>query len=118
MIEKSGTSPEARLLAAFDILTDWLEAPSIKENLTQSLEANTAPKLLLSYLSNQAKTTKAAMPEMLAEQMIFLLSSAMQAHLHGNHQALQHAKQAAQALIKAQCEKEKLTFSINKNSTP
>ena len=114
MIEKSGTSPEARLLAAFDILTDWLEAPSIKENLTQSVEANTAPKLLLSYLSNQAKTTKAAMPEMLAEQMIFLLSSAIQAHLHGNHQALQHAKQAAQALIKAQCEKEKLTFSINK----
>ena len=72
MLEKSGTTPEARILNLFNILSDWLDAPQINSLIQQGLLDNTQPKLLLSYLTNEAKKMGSPMPEVLAEQLIFL----------------------------------------------
>lgn len=107
MLEKSGSSPEARLLSLFEILSDWMTAPQIQASLQQTKLDNKTPQRLLIYLSGEAKKAAAAMPEMLAEQLIFLASSALKDYAENpQSEALHHAKQAAKALITAQCQPE------------
>lgn len=114
MLAKSGSTPETRMLSLFDILGDWLDAPQIRDSITQ--EPSASPSLLLQYLTNQAKAAHAAMPEMLAEQIIFLVTSALKDHQEAKSASLQHAKQVAIALISAQREKQESTFKLNKPS--
>ena len=111
MLDKSGNKPDAHLLSLFDILGDWLDAPQIKENLVENSATDSPPTLLLNYLTRQAQAAGAAMPEILAEQILFLATSALNAQ---DNLAMQHAKQAASALITAQCEKETTPFKLNK----
>ena len=107
MLEKSGALPEVRLLSLFDILSDWLEAPQIHASLKQEVINNETPYLLLNYLIQQAKEAGAAMPEMLAEQLIFIAKSALKDCIENATSAsFAHAKQVAKALISAQCERE------------
>jgi hypothetical protein len=119
MLEKSSKTPRGRLLNLFDILEDWLDAPqvapnvapnvarSIKEQL-QNSSTNQAPeKLLQDYLALEAAKAGAAMPEMLASQLVFMAIAATQEKLQTNNaQSLSHAKVAASALISAQTKKE------------
>ena len=113
MLEKSGETPETRLLKLFDVLSDWVEAPQI--NILLKQENTSSPHLLLHYLTQQAKEAGAAMPEMLAEQLVFLVSSALKSYAEdAQSESLSHAKQAAKALITAQCERE--AIHINKST--
>ena len=115
MLEKSGTTPEARLLSLFEILSDWLNAPQIQISLKDVATSNTQPHLLLNYLSQQAKEAGAAMPDLLAEQMIFLASSALENYIKdAQNESFSHAKQAANALIAAQCEREAIYLNKSK----
>ena len=107
MLQKSGTTPDVRLLSLFDILSDWLAAPQIHASLKIEAINNHTPYLLLNYLSQQAKEAGAAMPEMLAEQLIFIAKSALKDCIENIECAsFAHAKQVANALISAQCERE------------
>ena len=117
MLEKSSKTPRGRLLNLFDILEDWLDAPSIAEQIhgQEQLElrkqlylpTQLADKTLQKYLAQEAAKAGAAMPEMLASQLYFMALAAAQERLNGNHKnSLNHAKAAASALISAQTQKE------------
>jgi hypothetical protein len=111
MLEKAGKTPEARILSLFEILADWSAAPHFKEHFLVELNDATEPTLLLEYLHQQAQQTKAAAPKMLAEQIVLLAKISLSSQLTTNNSdALQHAKETAKALIKAQCEKERTPF--------
>lgn len=119
MLEKSGNSPESRILSLFEILADWSTAPNFKESFLADLNDATEPTLLLEYLNQQAQQTKAAAPRMLAEQIVLLAKLSLTTQLTTNNSdALRHAKETAKALIKAQCEKERIPlqqrFNLNK----
>lgn len=107
MLKKSGSTPEINLLSLFEILSDWLEAPQIHTALKQETTNNEKPYLLIDYLSKRAKEAGAVMPEMLAEQLVFIAKSALKDRIqNGEGQSFVHAKQVAKALISAQCEQE------------
>jgi hypothetical protein len=111
MLEKSSKTPRGRLLNLFDILEDWLEAPNVSANMREQMQKNMprqAPeKLLQDYLSLEAAKAGAAMPEILASQLVFMAIAATQEKLQSNNlQSLSHAKVAASALISAQTKKE------------
>lgn len=111
MLEKSGPTPEIKILSLFEILSDWLDAPQIHIALKQESTASETPVLLLNYLSNQAKEAGAAMPEMLAEQLIFIAKIALKERIENtDFTSFSHAKQVAKALIRAQCERETIHF--------
>lgn len=105
MLKKSGTTPEARMLSLFDILADWAEAPQIRESFLGALKADTLPQHLLAYLAEEASTSNAQLPEVLAQQLYYMAIGALKESLSSseiNH--LTHAKLAAAALINAQKE--------------
>jgi hypothetical protein len=118
MLEKSSPTPHGRLLGLFDILEDWLEAPSIREQLNGQISKPKEAKLLQGFLSAEASKAGAAMPEILANQLYFMaisaINDALEANIHAapSH-AFIHAKSAANALILAQTQKE---FHIKKSS--
>lgn len=113
MLEKSSTTPHGRMLCLFDILDDWLEAPSIEEKIRENL-AKPDTHVLQKYLSLEAAKAGAAMPEMLASQLYFMALAAMQEKFKNNNRSsLGHAKSAARALIDSQTKPE---FRISKSS--
>ena len=110
MLKKSGNTPEVRILNTFNILSDWISAPSIAQNLEPSQFESSLPDRLLEYISNEAKTAGIETPELLAQQIVFLILSGLRDELNNtDSKALHHAKQAAQALITVQSTKEKVT---------
>lgn len=121
MLKKSSTKPSTRLLSLFDILEDWLDAPVVREQLSQQTlnTAQVANHQLQDFLTLEAAKAGAAMPEMLANQLYFMAIAASQEKLNaisevGAHQSsLMHAKNAAKALIAAQTTPE---FHISKTS--
>lgn len=106
MLKKAGATPRERLLALFDILDDWVNAPHIREKFG-SVEINgDQPQALLEYLTAQAIAGGAQGPEVLAQQLYFMAMSMLQEELRSpGCAASQHAKQVAQALIQAQTER-------------
>ncbi|HEY0563092.1 MAG TPA: hypothetical protein VGD04_07175 [Methylophilus sp.] len=114
MLEKSSMQAQARMLNLFDILDDWLNAPKLNTHLTNTTSTANS-QLLTHYLTIQAAKAGAAMPEMLANQLYFMAIAAIHEQLHGKQaSSLQHAKQAAHALIMAQTKKE--TFYLPKKT--
>lgn len=102
MLEKSGKQASHKLLALFNILDDLLSSP-LAETQTTSSAASPQPERLQAYLSTQAQLAGARLPDMLANQLYFMALSASQEKLaHRQSSALQHAKQAAKALIDEQ----------------
>ena len=119
MLEKSSKKPELRILNLFDILNDWGTAPSIEKDFLSEFSQANAPSKLIAFLTQQAQQTKADAPSILADQIVFLAKTALVTQLSTNStDTLHHAKTTAQALIKAQCEKEKTSlldlFKANK----
>ncbi len=114
MLEKSSQTPHGRLLGAFDILEDWCKAPGIHAQLSQQISKKIHAKILQDFLAIEAAKAGAALPEILANQLYFMLISAAQECLQANnHAGFGHAKSAAKALIAAQTKKE---FHIAKSS--
>lgn len=107
MLEKSSAAPRGRLLNLFDILEDWLEAPTVLEQLAKGLAVQAPEKVLQNFLALEAAKAGAAMPEILAHQLYFMAVAAAQEKLHANNShSLSHAKSAASALISAQTKTE------------
>jgi len=107
MLKKSGESPQDRLLAVFDVLADWADAPNMRDMLLSENTAALPPAHLLDYLTEEAHACGAQMPEALAQQIYFIALSALQESLRSpDHNHFTHAKLAAKALIVAQTEKE------------
>ena len=100
MLAKSSKSPQQRLLNLFDILDDWLKAPSFDKTATLHSISNS---LLITYCIDQANALGAENPEILAEHIVLIAhSAAQQAIEQPESSSLLHAKKAAQALIQAQ----------------
>jgi hypothetical protein len=118
MLEKSSKTPRGRLLNLFDILEDWLDAPTVSEHLKTDLKTQAPKKFLLDFLTLEAAKAGAAMPEMLASQLYFMAVAATQETLQANSpqisndassshaNSFKHAKVAASALISAQTKTE------------
>lgn len=118
MLKKSSKTPQGRLLALFDVLGDWLNAPDITEKFRADVAQKTTQQAISSglehYLTQQAALAGAAEPAMLAHQLYFMLLAAIQEALRVHHvNGFAHAKSAAQALITAQTNQE---FYIKKSS--
>ena len=119
MLKKSSTKPQARLLSLFDILEDWLDAPSVRDYIAQKQVAGEQKPnhKLQDFLTLEAAKSGAAMPEMLANQLYFMAVAASQEKLNHNSAesalSLAHAKSAASALIAAQTTNE---YHINKKT--
>ena len=107
MLEKSGKTPRGRLLAIFDILEDWLDAPNLNNQLQERINSQSDCNNLRRFLMLEAVKAGAAMPEMLANQIFFMATAAMQDRLNNqNTESIGQAKIAANALILAQIKRE------------
>jgi hypothetical protein len=106
MLKKSGRTPRQRLLGMFDILADWLDAPSVRDALTANRPYPHPARDLESFLTQEARSLKVAMPELLAQQLYFIAITALKEEMAQPHcGSLLHAKTAAQALLEAQKQK-------------
>jgi hypothetical protein len=102
MLDKSGKQASHKLLGLFNILDDLLSSP-LADTSASAATAPVQSGRLQAYLTQQAQRAGARLPEMLANQLYFMALSACQEKLaHKQSSALQHAKQAAQALIDEQ----------------
>lgn len=106
MLKKSGSTPQQRLLGMFDILADWLDAPAVRNALAAEQFYPQATQMLESFLAQEARSLKAAMPELLARQLYFIAITALQEEIaQPDCGSLMHARAAAEALLKAQKQK-------------
>lgn len=113
MLKQAGRTPTARLLALFDVLDNWCEAPGIREQLALS-PPQYQPCPLQAYLCLEAANARAVQPEMLASQLYYIAQFALIEKLNGlNPASVQHAKSAAKALLEAQTSKE---YHISQNT--
>jgi hypothetical protein len=105
MLDKSGKRPAQKLLGLFSILDDLLSSPLATKNPAQL--PITRSQRLQDYLTVQTRKAGARLPEMLANQLYFMAISACQDKLaHPDSTALQHARQAAKALLEEQTTRE------------
>lgn len=103
MLRKSGKTPQQRLLGMFDILHDWLNAPAVRSALTSDNAYTGAEQALESFLTQEAKSLGAAMPELLAQQLYFIALTALKEEIANPEcGSIMHARVAADALLKAQ----------------
>ena len=92
MLGKAGKTPEARMLALFEILADYSDAPDFQERLLADANDSSEPTLLIEYLRQQARKTRAAAPDMLAEQVALLAKISLRSQLTTNNsEALREA---------------------------
>lgn len=103
MLAKSSKTPQGRMLSLFDVLSDWLNAPDIKFEITQKAIANSA---LIEFFTQQAKSCGAENPNLLAEHIVLMAkNAAKQQHAMPSCNSLMHAKKVASALILSQTQK-------------
>jgi len=115
MLAKSSKTPQGRLLALFDILHDWLKAPSF-EHTSVTLGASCLS--LVNYCLDQAKLLGAENPELLAEHIVLIAQNAARhAMLQPESNSLLHAKIVANALIQAQTQKTGLAANLKSSRT-
>ncbi len=101
LVQKSGNTPQAKLIGMFDVVADWLEAPQIGNQLSALDVYAHPPATLLNFLTAEAKACGAALPEALANQLYFMLMCGVRDYAHQKH-SLPIARQTAEALIQAQ----------------
>ncbi len=102
MLDKSSHSAAHKLLNLFAILDDLLSSPLLNTQAAPAVQPASNERLQ-TYLTTQAQLAGARLPDMLANQLYFMALSACQEKLqHPHSTALQHAKQAAKALIDEQ----------------
>lgn len=101
LVHKSSDSPQGKLIGIFDVLSDWIEAPQIGQQLLATNMPAQPPPCLFYFLVNQAKACGAAMPEALAHQLYFMLMCGIR-NYEQQQNSLSIARQTAEALIQAQ----------------
>jgi len=104
MAEKSGATPQARLVGLVDTLHDWLQAPGIGETVRQQFPGQDAAELAAfrTLVLDLVTPLQPRNPHELANQIMFLLLGAMQQQLRAPEScALQHARNAVHLLIEA-----------------
>jgi hypothetical protein len=110
MLAKCSKTPQGRLLGLFDILHDWLEAPSFEQ---ASVTLGAPNPLLINYCVEQAKSLGAENPELLAEHIVLIAQNAARhAITQPESNSLIHAKKVALALIQAQTQQTGFTVGI------
>ncbi len=115
MLAKCSKTPQGRLLGLFDILHDWLKAPSFEQ---ASVTLGALNPLLINYCVEQAKSLGAENPELLAEHIVLIAQNAARhAITQPESNSLIHAKKVALALIQAQTQKTGIAAGI-KGSRP
>src|SRR5690606_16208331 len=106
MLRKTGRTPQQRLLGMFDILQDWVNAPSIRETLATDQLYPKAAYPLENFLMMEAKSLGAAMPELLAQQLYYIAQTALKEELaNPDCGSITHGRIAANALLQAQKQK-------------
>jgi len=114
-IEQLAKTPEARLLALFDVLGEWFQCEDFKgcmfikaaaeyQDDSHPLKAASAEhkRLLLIYFSTIAARTTARAPDLLARQLLMLKEGAIvTAQLQGIEGVADQARKAAIILINA-----------------
>lgn len=112
MLQKASATPQGRILALFDILQDWLDAPLVNASSISLQGGPSAYPRLLDFITTQAEQLNAQVPQLLASQICLMAIAALQEKLqHTESTSLNHAKLAAQALITAQTKEERPAFS-------
>lgn len=81
MMRHSATHPGERIIALFDILHDWLDAPGLRQALQPGMLAQASFEPLLDYLEQQARTAGCTDPEGLARQIYYLALGALHEEL-------------------------------------
>lgn len=115
MLAKCSKTPQGRLLGLFDILNDWLKAPSFEQ---ASVTLGAPNPLLINYCIEQAKSLGAENPELLAEHIVLIAQNAARhAIAQPDSNSLIHAKKVALALIQAQTQNKVITADIKSSRT-
>lgn len=103
MMDKASTRPEGKILAMFDVIQDWLQAPRIESTKASADLLSSPPSRLLDFITEQAKRLHIQEPELFANQAMFMLFTALQSQDNATRtKHLNHAKTALDALMQAQ----------------
>lgn len=103
-IQKSSNEPGQRVLNAFDLL-----AEAASKQTAPSGEAGTSPDTaMLCFMQAQTHVMAIEMPELLAQQLYFMMQQALETELASPaSRALHHARIAADAMLQAQTPEQK-----------
>ena len=105
LIKQASTKPADKLLAVYSLLNIWLQAPAVRQGITQehvrnALLLQNCP-VLTAYLVSLATEAKLQHPAIVVNQMMILLRGAIAEELRNpESRALQAAQQAASAVVK------------------
>lgn len=100
MLKKASKTPQGRMLALYDVLGDWLNAPEVKLDFEPNIEAR--QPLILFFIA-QAKSCNADHPESLAQHLVLIAYNALKTQIATpSSKSLIHAKKVAHALIVSQ----------------
>lgn len=103
MVDKAGTTPDARIHALFRILQDWLDMPGMRQQLQDAPLDEAGQRALKAYLLQLLQASKVTHPGMVADQVTMLLLGALnQAMREPGSQALEYGGKAALLLVSAQ----------------
>lgn len=103
MADKSGTTPDSRIQAMFQILQDWTDVPGIREQLQSAAADETTQHALKAYLQYLVEASGATDPELVGMQLHMILLGALNEEMREpGSRALEHAGKAALLLVNAQ----------------
>jgi hypothetical protein len=102
MLQHAATHPGERIMALFDILHDWMDAPGLRQALRPYMLAQAPAEPLLDYLEQQARLAGCSDPDGCARQIYYLALGALHEALsRPNCSAVSDARKAAEILLAA-----------------
>lgn len=100
MVEKAAATPRGRIVALFEILQDWTDAPGMRQILQGESLTDSGQRELKTFLLHLATGTGVSNPEVLASQLSLVLFGALNEELRNpGSGALLQAGQAASLLV-------------------
>lgn len=103
MVEKAGSTPQARIDALFKILQDWTDAPGMRQRLQEAPLSEADHRALKAYLLQLVLACGVSNPESVSGQLYLILLGALSEEMRNPHShALSHAGQAANLLVARQ----------------
>ena len=102
MLQHAAHHPGGRIMAMFDLLQDWMDAPGLRQALQPDMLAQAPGEPLLDYLEQQARLAGCSDPDDCARQIYYLALGALQETLsHPGGSAVGDARKAAEILLAA-----------------
>lgn len=102
MLRHAAPHPGERIMALFDLLQDWMDAPGLRQALRPDMLAQAPFEPLLDYLEQQARLAGCSDPDGLARQIYYLALGALHEALsHPGCGAVGDARKAAEILLAA-----------------